>query len=491
GLRIALLALADGEPSMAEEWLRAALREPGPGPAEKEGLMLRTAHRELMRLQLQRGDLAAAIAVWESWLPVEQIATGRNLIGPRLRALREGPTRGLKGRPADSKLGAEILGILLRAGWVAEAEILGRSFLRCFPDDAAILALVEEARSFLRFQAELADLFMMNQRLGTKQVTELRTLLERLRERSVKTLGQDVVGMEMVDPVGAGLPRYMDRYNRHFILGKGLGRGLELVIGIKLSEQRLPPDPALPLAGECREVLIENKEVLSVGESGMEDPAGIALWNHYVLDFRAMSRWHGDQSRILQRLQQQGLARVTEDPFPPQPALSLARPSQVDRKLLGEALLQEPRADGESRWEQLFELLRKHERAHLVESHRYLPVFSHLLPALGLFLSSGLSADRLMAGSEGRAECAALAFGARPRLVLSHLASFVSNPAGPAATVHGRGFARILELLLETWKADGAPGARYPDNNLLAQLHLMPEDKAVQYAREVLERQGF
>jgi len=504
GLRLAELALADGEQEAAEHWLEVSLAGNQPGPMHYGGIVERRAMRELIRLKVRRGDLESAIALYESKLPRALILGGDNLIGARMAALLEGPCRGVSGPPRDLEQAVTCLDVLLEAGWVSEAELLGRYYSGFFPDAAPLARRLSRARRFLRFEAALVDVMERYRReVAAGRGAHLDELFDRLRARSMEELGTDVVGkpavlkfgtigMELVDPFGPGLPEWFRSYNRHLLLGRGLGEGFELVVGQKLFERRLPPDPRLPLAGECREVLVESKEILSTSSGTLNDPAGVALWNHYLLDLQSMLKWRYDLLEVERLLVEEGIDNVLADPFPAAGRTSMSRPCQVDRKLIARYKQARPGVDlADEVWGSLLTLLRLHERAHLVEAHRYLPVLSHLGPSIALFVGAGLSSTNLLAGAEGRAECAALAFGADPRLVLSHLAGFLVDPSGPNEGPHTRGFREILRRLVTHWAEDGAPGAEQPENNLLAQLYLMPEQLAVRYAHEIMKEEGW
>jgi hypothetical protein len=262
------------------------------------------------------------------------------------------------------------------------------------------------------------------------------------------------------------------------------------LLGQKIVEARLTPSDDLPLLGQCREVVIEDKYFSNADAVGISDPAGIALWNHYVLDLRSMRRWTSDLVEIRDLLTAEGTQAVLDDPFPRVAPLDFTRPSQVNWKLTARAAMQDGWND-ERIWREVYRLLQLHERAHLVDAHRFLPVIHNLGRALWLFGAADLSAESLQSNLEARAECAALAYGADPFLTLAHLSAFVADPSGAQEGVHHIGFRRLLERIVELWHRDGAPGAVDPEANLVAQLHRMPRDKIVQYARQLVREYGF
>lgn len=499
GLLLARLALQHGEQELAEDWLRKACSGRTPSPAIEWRGRLRTGLRESMRLAVHRGDIDSAIEQWESRLRPELFDAGRNRIGARVQGLLRGPLRRPEG-PKDAAQAVESLRILLRAGWVEEAAVLAGRWTKAFPNDERLEAQLDEAEDFLLFEEAFADLFggpTNHQRAKGS----LQSVIGRVRELSQRVLGRDVVGQpriltfpllggELLDPFGPGLTRWFDHYNRHLVLGSLSGKQAAVILGVKLFEARLPRQAAMPLLGLCREVVIESKLVSTSAEIGISDPAGIALWNHYVLDLRAMRKWVADLLVMRDRLAEQQLATVLDDPIAPTGALDMSRPCQVSWKLTGRAML-EGGWDEQRTWREVYRLLQIHERAHLRDAHRFLPVGSHIGPALWLFAAAGFSTRSLLANLEGRAECAALALGADPTLALGHLTGFMSEPYTSGSSVHQVGFKRVLRRILELWQADGAPGALLPDRNLFAQLHRVPRHLAVHYARAVLEELGF
>ena len=496
-LVLAELAMSEGRVHLAEEWLRTAVLSPRSTDSILRSGHLMTSREALILLLMEQGRLGEAIGIYESTIPDLVRQGWDNLETQRMTALLDGPLRGSKGCPKDVRRCAENLRVLQDAGWVDEAQVLGRYYSRTHEDAPAIRRLLESGGRFLRFEAQLVELL----RTPDQKDWDLQRFLAAARKNSVEIFGQDFVGeprihsfpllgLSFLDPLGPGLPSFFARYNRYFIAGQGLGKGVQFLIARKMGETRLKRSASLPLQWECREIVVENKRFTNLEEGGMMDPAGVALWNHYLLDLQMVRAWWRDLLDSTETMEKEGLTEILQESPPDTPPLSAARPCQVDRKITALAVR---RLDGDDQelWRQVFGLLRRHERAHLVEAHRYLPVMNHTFPALGMALRGGFSATDILAQAEGRAECAAIAHGANPRLGLSHLASFLPDPGGPRGGPHSQGFQRVLKLMVEHWDAEGAPGARRPDSNLYAQLHLMPPDKIVEYAKKVSEEIGF
>ncbi len=450
--------------------------------------------RRVMREQAQRGDLEAVVATHETSLPRIVLEDEGNRLAPRVRALYRGPYRGIQQCPEGSAEARGALRALLDCGAVDEVLLLGLAWHK---HEAEIADLVAEARSFQLFEVAFIE------RLSVlEEKSRLEDCLEVVRQVSLEILGQDVVGQvrildfpviggRLVDPFGPGLPRFFDRYGKHLVLGTldEPTRRPAIGIGTKVYERRLPVRPGLLVPGRGVEVMLESWSFATSLGLGFSEPAGIALWNHYVLDLRKWEEWVDDLQRLFDKFDADA-GVLLDDPIPQADALSLNRPAQVDWKLLAAA----QRSDGRYReriGERVLTLLRLHEHAHIVDAQRFLPALRNPGASFQLFAKSGFQAAVLMADLEGRAELAALAFGADPRLTLAHLSSFIGDAYEEAGSPHRLGFARMLRRLVAAWEADGAPGAREPGSNLLAQLHLLDPERAVQYARTILAGLGF
>lgn len=443
---------------------------------------------------VRRGDLEAAIASFEESLPRVVRDDERNAFAPRLRAVLDGPGRGVRACPARGERAAEILRALLGIGWVEEVRILGRQWLA---KHEGLASIVEEAERFARFELGVVELSMLG---GTKRrlsdvLGEIRALARSIYGTDVlgesEVLSFPIIGGRIVDPFGPGLARFFDRYGRHLVMGtldEPVTRP-QLAFGRKVYERRLPVSTELAVPGRAREVIVEEMSFAATTNMGFSEPAGVALWNHYVLDLRKWEEWVDDLDAMWQRMRADPEA-VLSDPLPRGQALSMQTPAQVHWRLLARAM----RDNAWSREDLLpavLELLRLHERAHLVDAQRFLPAMRNVGAALQLFSTAGFSPASLMAELEGRAEIAALASGADPLLTLAHLAGFSGDAFERDPSPHRIGFGRMLRELIARWRADGAPGAQDADRNLLAQLHLIDPMRARNYARSIIRDLGF
>lgn len=128
----------------------------------------------------------------------------------------------------------------------------------------------------------------------------------------------------------------------------------------------------------------------------------------------------------------------------------------------------------------VLDMIRWHERAHLVDAFHYLPAEANLWRVIGLLWRNGFSAHRVEGDLEGRAESAALAFSPHTRLVLAHIASFLEGEDDESA--HVVGFRRLaLEVVAHTARSGAAavPVSRW---------HELPPEVAQAAAREAIRR---
>jgi hypothetical protein len=101
----------------------------------------------------------------------------------------------------------------------------------------------------------------------------------------------------------------------------------------------------------------------------------------------------------------------------------------------------------------VLDMIREHERRHLVDSFHYMPVESNLLRGAGLLFQFGLSPASIEAEMERRAELAALALSPHTELVLAHIVDFYGDP--PMPSPHHRGFSELLQQVHEQLLAQG------------------------------------
>ncbi len=249
---------------------------------------------------------------------------------------------------------------------------------------------------------------------------DLRTLLGNLARASVDVFGTDIVGKPRivyvsglggyVDPMGPGLPAYFRKRGRLLILGQKLGKPPEGLSGEIAGER----DEVIRSPGRTRRVhcfLIEGKGMKP--RTGIGDLAGLAIDDFYVIDLEAIAQW---ANSIRKNLSKVDAREVLEDPvFMDVPSLGMDFPCGLAMKL---KILGSRRAKN-SLEEDLFEITRMHELAHLGDAMYFLPVTSNLCRISRLLIKCGISVFRVKAELERRAQICAIAYSRNPLLALA------------------------------------------------------------------------
>ena len=411
------------------------------------------------RLLLGLSDVVAFLATVREDVPDAVVGAEPNLLRARWHGLLHGPWH--EGDPLSSLTQSVALVASLRdVGWLAEGELLAEAALRRFPAAPEIEALRDEMRREIAFEAGVRRL--LYQGYQERDTADLTTVVERLRQLSLRVLLQDVVGEpprfsaplvgEMLDPFTGPLAAHFDRYNKHFVLGRRSGGIAEGLLLTRLSMAELQPSAPLPLPSRCFEVVGIDRDVRSLGGVLGGDLAGVALLNHFVIDFDAVRDWAASVAERRQIAAEDGNVLLT-DPPPRDPG---ELPFDVAWRLALLSPVQDSELDCA-----VLETIRQHERQHLVDSFRYLPVENNLWRNLGLVLSFALSPSAIEAEMERRAELAALAVSPHTELVLAHIADFLGGAV--AGSPHHAGFGQLAQeltgelILLGESPANAAP----------------------------------
>lgn len=455
----------DGETLLAELLLRmlqpqAALSLLEAAHVSARQPLLRRLQR---RLLLALGETAAFLNLVRTDVPAWLVGAEQNQLRGRWLTLLHGPWHA--GEPlASVEQSVGLLEALRGVGWLVEVETLAAVALRRWPDCAApLVALRDEARRELAFEAGVRRLLYQGYEAGDRG--GLQTVLDQVRELSQRLLGNDVVGDpvvfsvpmvgEMLDPFTGGLAEHFARYNRHFVLGRRSGGTAEGMLFTRLSLRELPAQPELALPARCFEVVGIDRDVRALAGVLGGDIAGVALLNHFLVDFDAVREWArtvADRRRIAV---EDGLALCTD----PLPRSAGEEPLDVAWRLALASPVQDNDLDAA-----VLDTIRQHERQHLVDSFHYLPVEDNLWRSLGLLFQFGLSPSAIEAEMERRAELAALAVSTHTELVLAHIADFLGEPG--ADSPHHEGFAELgrqvtAELQALGVSAEGAAPSRW------------------------------
>ncbi|MBL9076507.1 MAG: hypothetical protein JNL08_03330 [Planctomycetes bacterium] len=479
--RLAAFAAGDGV-ALAVELLQRA-RQPHAVLAllDAHGVTVRQpALRRLQRrLLLEVGDVAAFLRVVREDVPRDLVDREPNRLRGRWLALLDGPWYAQDPLAAGGPC-VELATALLRVGWLVEAEQFAEVARRQRPDTAAPLAaLRDEARRELAFEAGLRRLVYQGYETGDHAA--LGVVVQRLRELSRRVFGQDVVGEpvtfalpmigEMLDPFAGGLAAHLDRYNRHLVLGRRSGGTAEAMLLTRLSLTELPDLPDLPLPAPCYEVVAIDRDVRALAGVLGGDVAGVALLNHFLVDHDAVRDWAQGIAERRRTAAEDGQALrddplpdgVSDDPF--DAAWRLCLQSPVGDRDLEAAVL---------------DMIRAHERQHLVDAFHFLPVEQNLWRSLGLLFAFGLSPSAIEAEMERRAELAALAVSPHTELVLAHIADFLAEP--DAESPHHDGFGALGRQVTAALVELGVP----PERAQPSRWHLVDRDLVRRAARRLL-----
>lgn len=462
--RTAALVRAGGAPLLAAMFERVGLL-----PAALEILheirddATETVRRHARRLRLATGDVSGYLDDLAAALPPSLMAAERNQIRGLWLSVLEGPWRGREDPLADPDHAVKLARALVGAGLLVEAELLtglGLAKHRGSRDVTASLRTIrDEVRREIAFEGALRRMLYQGYR---EEPRSLSAFLDDVREVAEEILGEDVVGEpvtyevpfvgQLVDPFGPGLAEHLRRYNRHLVLGQRSGGPQEGLLLTRISVALLEPGGPLPLAGRSWEVIGEDREIESLQGVLGGDLAGVALLNHYVIDYDAVRDWAAaiDVRRRIVRADQHALLK---DPVPAN--VDPLEPVDVAWRLGALSPVQDTELDLA-----VLDMIRWHERAHLVDSFRYLPPERNLWRVIGLVIEHAFSAGSIEAEMEGRAELAALAYSPFTRLVLAHIAGFLEAPRDQSA--HAAGFSRLARRLNSRLAADAelAPFAR-------------------------------
>jgi hypothetical protein len=438
------------------------------------------ARRLLRRLLLAHGDVRGFLELAVADVPLAVVDQEPNQVRGRWLSLLRGPWR--TGEPLPTAEQAQdLVAALLAVGWLPEAELTAAAALRRFAGDAGLQALLAEAGAQLAFESGLRRLLYTGYQ--RRDTSGLDRVVGRVRELSQQVFGRDVVGEverfeapligEMLDPFVGGLAAHLDRYNRHLVLGRRAGGVAEGLLLTRLSLQELGPSAELPLPARCREVVGIDRDVRSLGTVLGGDLAGVALLNHFLVDYDAVREWAHELAERRRIAAEDGMA-LLGDPLPDDPgddpfdaSWRLTVSSPVPDQELEAAVL---------------DMIRHHERQHLVDAFYYLPVEHNVWRSLGLLFEFGFSPSAIEAEMERRAELASLAVSPHTELVLAHILDFHADPT--ARSPHHQGFGALAAELVAALQRQGVSR----EAALPSRWHLLPPAVVRQAARGLLGR---
>ncbi|HEX5053831.1 MAG TPA: tetratricopeptide repeat protein [Planctomycetota bacterium] len=481
--RMRVFGTGEGAPVLAQVLQRAFQPQAVAALLAASGVDARQpALRRLQRrLVLGLGDVRQFLEMVRTDVPSWLVGADPNMLRGRWLSLLQGPW--YDGDPlASADQAVALLESLRAVGWLAEVELLAESVAHRWPGAGArAVALRDEARRELAFEGGIRRLLYHGYQTG--DTSSLETVVERVRALSMQVFGRDVIGQpktfsvpmvgEMLDPFVGSLSEHFDLYNRHFVLGRRSGGMAEGMLFTRLSLSDLPQSADVALPGRCFEVIAMDRDVRAIAGALGGDLAGVALLNHFLIDFDAVREWArgvADRRRIAA---EDGNA-LLHDPLPESAGYD---PLDVAWRLSVMSPVRDEDLDAA-----VLDTIKNHERQHLVDSFHYLPVESNLWRGLGLLLQFALSPSAIEAEMERRAELAALVYSPHTELVLAHVADFLGEP--DRESPHHGGFGRLGHELVDELRALGVSEA----GSLPCRWHELDMAVVRQAGRRLLDR---
>ena len=444
-------------------------------------------HRREQRLAI--GDVAGYLAALKGATPEFVVRDERNRVRGVWVRLLDGPWMDHADPIADPKVALGLCEALRDAGRLRAADLVGTLALARDPGDeetfASIRDVRDEARRQSSFEGALRRLLYAGYRVGDDEdESPLEEVLDKLRQISRRILGSDVVGDpdvyaiplvgQLVDPFGSELAAHLDKYNRHLVLGQRWAGTVEGMLFGRLSLRQLEISQDLPLTGRCFEVVGDDRRIRALGSVLGGDVAGVALLDHYIIDFDAVRDW---AAGILSRRR---IARdedrdvVLEDPLPTSGDPMDPLDQQWRMSLVS------PVAD-EDLEAAVFDMICAHERQHLVDALYYLPPLTNPWRTLKLVFGHGFSPLAIESTMEGRAEAGALLASPHTHLVLAHIVGFLRSHS--AESPHAIGFRRFAEYVRGRLLDDPA----WKDHAAVRSWHRVPPERMRAIARDFLD----
>lgn len=443
------------------------------------------------RLRLQTGDVAGFTAEvfarrFESGFDLADAGTSRDRFAAVLAALRSEP---LSGEPAERAIDG------LRSAGLHEAAIeLARAALAVDPGQASIEARLAELLAHRRFIAELRQFF--EQEYVSADFLGIDGVIDRLRELSRRSLGEDIldpvvqkdffpIGLFLdPDPAnGGGLARYFDRFGTFALIGKRIAGPSEAYVMRRIATSRPIVD-----GSPVYRVLGENLLVPSRAEFFGAEIAGFAFQSFIALN---ADRVRSSAQRAFALYDDFG-AELLDD------ALDVAQDAD-ERRDLSEPLslavrchyraLQRFLAAGGERRQLpglLLDAVEAHERAHIRDATRYLPILKDIGGKLRLLWKHRFSSARVEAWLEQRAQAVALVDAVSPMAVLASTVYFL--PERNVSPPHSQGYHDLVRQMID--EVESSP-ERYPAidrrYSILPQLDRLGDDELRELGRRVLE----
>ncbi len=386
---------------------------------------------------------------------------------------------------------------LLRHGLVEGAIALARRSLDRDPTAAGVRALLDEAIRHRRFVGELNAYF---RRVYRGEVAH--SFDETLRD--LRAISREVLGENVIDPIversffpigrfldpdprnGGGLVRYFDRFGTFFLVGQRTLSPPEAYALARIADARIDVDgePIYRVVGES--LLIP-----SLAESRGAEIAGFAFETFIVLNVDRV-RSSASLARELGRSSREERDSLLTDPLlaveEATPLSDLGEPLSLAARATERAFDAYVAAGGDpDRYESiLLDAVEAHERAHIRDARRFLPLFANWLEKLRILSRNGFRPSSVEAWLEERAQLVALRDAQSPTAVLASTAILL--PDRDIAPPHSTGYHELVKKLVDEVIAHPE---LYPEINrrytVLPQLDRIGDDRLRRAARRLLD----
>ena len=442
----ALVESRAGNPQAALHALTAA--QPAHGMTEevlslRRDLLLRSGRLEEYLTEIQQRR-------YGSGFDLDGKEEAHHLLGEVIRLL--GSENGL-----DSTEAAEsAVSALLESGLLDAGIQLARLSLRLHPDATGLRAHLDRATRHRRFVAELREYFVALYRQGDS--LDFDDVMDDIREMSVTCLGENVVDPVVKreyfpvgvfldpDPAhGGGLSRYFDSFGVFFMLGRrtlGVPEAYALT-RIAQGYREIGQLPIYRVVGE--ELLIPSAAEFAGGEI-----AGFAFETFIVLNVDRVRDAAFQARELSKRVSGWEEDCLDEELLPasdPEELLDMREPLSLAARASLRAF-REFLKDGGAPEEYpglLLDAVESHERAHIRDAMRFLPVFSDFGEKVSLLWSLRFSPTRVEAWLEERAQAVALADARSSLSALATIAAMLPNRfASPPHSVAYHDLARAM-----------------------------------------------
>jgi hypothetical protein len=432
----------------------------------------------MRRARAGSGRYADAVEGWLADLPVPAGAAGDDR-APAWCELREAAAAGA----ATSGDALRLATALESVGWLHEASCVLRTAEARWPGAEGLAERAADLRRFVSFLEDLgreARAIRLAERRG--DVTTLGAAMDTVRRMSLDRLGTDVLEGARVQTfpfLGAFTASaesdgpFRDAFGRRglmLVVGARSGLGANFVLGRLVSRRAAVRAVSGSVPVEYDEHWIETEGLPEglVGRHG--GVAGLTIGRFVLLQLDVVRRGPAREDAAL--------------PFLARPAThdsalrALDTPSEVaqriERRLASEGVLESA----------AFDAVVCHERVHVRDAARLLPLWSHPFAALALAWESGFSAARIEQSLEARAAVGALADAAEPRAALAALLAFL--PAEDGETAHVAGYRRVVARAVDIVVSDPAAFPTIdPRFNVVQQLDRLTPSQIRELARRL------